>query len=101
MGKQKKPSTPPPEPTTPTCVQEPEEPAAPRGLTGIDTVRLADNGFHPSKILLDSEINFTGELSENLSKKGKFLALSGYEWTCRRTVSAGAAKSSRTAEKPF
>ncbi len=55
-----------------------------RDLAEIDAACIADNDFYPSKMLLDSEANYTGELAKRISENGKFLALSGYEWTYHR-----------------
>lgn len=55
-----------------------------RDLAELDFVCIADNDFYPNKALLDSEVHFTAELAGQLSEKGRFLALSGYEWTFHR-----------------
>ena len=55
-----------------------------RDLAAIDFVCLADNDFYPDKTLLDSEAHYTAQLAANLTVGGRFLALSGFEWTFHR-----------------
>ncbi|MBN1445862.1 MAG: DUF3604 domain-containing protein [Candidatus Omnitrophica bacterium] len=55
-----------------------------RDVARIDIAGLTDNDFYPNKILLDSEVNFLGELSQNLTRDGRFIPFAGFEWTYHR-----------------
>ena len=55
-----------------------------RDLAGLDFVCLIDNDFYPQKALLDSEIAFSADLARSLTRPGRFIALSGFEWTYHR-----------------
>jgi len=55
-----------------------------RDVAGLDFACIIDNDFYPSKALLNSEASCAADLAKNLSRAGKFIALSGYEWTFHR-----------------
>ena len=52
-----------------------------RDLAGLDFVCVMDNDFYPQKALLDSEVTYTADLARALTRDGRFVAFSGFEWT--------------------
>ena len=55
-----------------------------RDLAGLDFACVIDNDFYPQKALLDSEVAFTADLARSLTRPGRFIAFSGFEWTYHR-----------------